>query len=193
MPEPAPLRGSARASRFASALARAVDRHDVDVAGSIGRERLAVAPRVSSTPLAGDGGTPDPGRVAMKGEASDHHDDDDDCHDDRERRSLAVRRAQLRIRHGSVYTVSRPSRTKPQRVIPRSCASSTASEDGAPTAATRAARDRRLLHELEREPPADAEDRVGERQQPSRNAQPTTLSSALWRPTSSRTQRARPR
>ena len=52
----------------------------------------------------------------------------------------------------------------------------------------RAAGDGRLLHELEREPSADAEHVRRERQQsPSRNAQPTTLSIALWRPTSSRT------
>ena len=50
----------------------------------------------------------------------------------------------------------------------------------------RAAGHGRLLHELEREPAADAQDASRERQPPSRNAQPTTLSIALWRPTSSR-------
>ena len=57
----------------------------------------------------------------------------------------------------------------------------------------RAAGDGRLLHELEREPAAHAEDAsaraAGGR---SRNAQPTTLSIALCRPTSSRRQRASP-
>ena len=52
--------------------------------------------------------------------------------------------------------------------------------------------DRRLLHELEREPPADAQDVRREREQSVRNAQPTTLSIALWRPTSSRTHRSSP-
>src|SRR3712207_8669419 len=36
-------------------------------------------------------------------------------------------------RHDSLYTLARPSRTNPQRVMPRSCASSTARLDGAPT------------------------------------------------------------
>src|SRR6185436_18207025 len=38
------------------------------------------------------------------------------------------------IRHVSVYTLSDPPRTKPQSVSPRSAASSTASDEGAPTA-----------------------------------------------------------
>ena len=60
-----------------------------------------------------------------------------------------------------------PSRTKPQSVTPRSSASSTASDEGAPTA-TRIGQpgDGGLLHELEREPAADAEDRPRERQAP---------------------------
>ena len=56
----------------------------------------------------------------------------------------------------------------------------------------RAAGDRGLLHELEREPAADAEHGSDSGSSPSRNAQPITLSIALWRPTSSRRQRSSP-
>ena len=71
----------------------------------------------------------------------------------------------------------------------RSAASSTASDDGAPTADhDRGAGDGRLLDELERQPAADAEDVVAAAGgSPSSSARPTTLSIALWRPTSSRT------
>ena len=49
----------------------------------------------------------------------------------------------------------------------RSAASSTASDDGAPTADhDRGAGDGRLLHELERQPAADAEDVVAQREEP---------------------------
>ena len=56
----------------------------------------------------------------------------------------------------------------------------------------RRSRDRRLLDELERQPPADAEDRPPSGSRPSSSAQPITLSIALWRPTSSRTHIRRP-
>ena len=63
--------------------------------------------------------------------------------------------------------MTRPSRTQPQSVTPRSAASSTASDDGrADRDEHRAAGDGRFLDELEREPPADAEHVVGERQEP---------------------------
>ena len=52
----------------------------------------------------------------------------------------------------------------------------------------RAAGDRGLLHELEREAAAHAEHDVASGSRPSPNAQPMTLSMALCRPTSSRTQ-----
>ena len=52
----------------------------------------------------------------------------------------------------------------------------------------RRAGDGGLLHELEREPPADAQQPACSGSAPSSSARPTTLSIALWRPTSSRTQ-----
>ena len=55
----------------------------------------------------------------------------------------------------------------------------------------RAAGDRRLLDELERQAAADAEDRAGSGSRPSSNARPITLSIALCRPTSSRSGAAR--
>ena len=51
----------------------------------------------------------------------------------------------------------------------------------------RRARHRGLLDELERQPPAHAQDVRVQRQQPVESARPITLSIALWRPTSSRT------
>src|SRR5439155_9927517 len=96
-------------------------------------------------------------------------------------------------RHGSEYTFRPPPRTKPHSVTPRSCASSTARLDGAPTAtsigqpATAAfctsSNESRPLTQR-REWPS------GSRPRP--NAQPTTLSIALCRPTSSRMQSSSP-
>ena len=65
-----------------------------------------------------------------------------------------------------MYTFSRPRRANPHSVSPRSPASSIASELGAPTPIRIGApAHRRLLHELERQPSAHAQDVVGERQQ----------------------------
>src|SRR5262249_26879676 len=89
------------------------------------------------------------------------------------------------IRHGPEETLTRPCRTQPQSVTPRSVASSIASDDGAPTAArighpataafcTSSNESRPLTHST----------LAASGRRPSPNAQPTTLSMALWRPTS---------
>ena len=102
--------------------------------------------------------------------------------DEQDARSAATR-------HGSEYTFRRPPRTKPQSVTRRSRASSTARLDGAPTATTigqpataafcTSSNESRPLTQSTRRRAAAAVRRT-----PSRS----TLSIALWRPTSSRTQ-----
>src|SRR5262249_6778951 len=93
------------------------------------------------------------------------------------------------IRHGSVYTFRRPLRTKPHSVIPRSVASSTASDDGAPTA-TRTGQPATAAFctsSNDSLPLTQSTSRPSGRR-PAVNAQPITLSIALCRPTSSRRQ-----
>src|SRR5262249_34635704 len=96
-------------------------------------------------------------------------------------------------RHVSVYTFAAPPRTKPQSVIPRSVASSTARLDGAPTAtrigqpATAA-----FCTSSQESLPLTQTTRSASGSSPSPNAQPTTLSNALCLPTSSRTQSVSP-
>ena len=91
------------------------------------------------------------------------------------------------------YTVTRPSRTKPQSVMRRSSASSTASDDGAPTATRigQPATDAFCTSSKDSRP-LTQRSRLSSGSSPSRNAQPTTLSIALWRPTSSRTHSSSP-
>ncbi len=105
----------------------------------------------------------------------------------------ALRPAQLSMRSGFEYTLTRSLETKPQSVIPCVWASSTARLDGAPTPASTgqpasaafctSSNESRPLTQI-------TELRSGRRPWP--KAQPTTLSKALWRPTSSRTQRSVP-
>ena len=79
-------------------------------------------------------------------------------------RSTARDAAAQPTRSSPAYTLSASPRAKPMSVIRCSRASAIASEVGAPTP-TRigAARDRRLLDELEREPAADAEHELAQR------------------------------
>src|SRR5256714_13354832 len=87
------------------------------------------------------------------------------------------------MRHSSLYTFTRPPRTKPQSVTPRSRASSTARLEGAPTATTigqpaiaafwTSSKERRPL--TQRTPSASG-------RRPSREGQPMTLSLAVWGP-----------
>ena len=92
------------------------------------------------------------------------------------------------IRSGFAYTLNRPSRTKPQSVIPVSLANSTARLDGAPTAAkigTPAIAAFCTNSKLARPLTKRSESANGQR--PIANCEPSTLSTALCRPTSSRT------
>ena len=71
---------------------------------------------------------------------------------------------------------------------------STASAVGALTATSDAEPGRpRLLHHLEARPPADEQPHPCAGSRPSSSSRPTTLSTALWRPTSSRTISGPPR
>ena len=98
------------------------------------------------------------------------------------------------MRSGCVYTLPRPSRTKPTSVCPNRSAVATARLDGADTAHDdRDPGDRGLLHDLEAQPARHHQHRVA-RAAADRpiTAWPTSLSTALWRPTSSRSTRSSP-
>ena len=79
------------------------------------------------------------------------------------------------------------------RVTPKARALSSASEVGAESDDQRArAENRRLGDHLERAAAGDEEEAVARRRSPARQSAPIALSSALWRPTSSRTSTMRP-
>ena len=88
-----------------------------------------------------------------------------------------------------VATSAPVAAANPASVMPRAArAASTARLDGALTATTAREPGRpRLLHDLEAGPAAHVQAEVGGRQRPSSNSRPTTLSTALCRPMSSRT------
>src|SRR5262249_18784347 len=100
---------------------------------------------------------------------------------------------QVPVRHGSVYTLREPPRTKPQSVMPRSAARSTARLDGAPTATSTGQPATAAFWASSNESRPLTHSRGSERGSScAGRAQPTTLSIGLCRPTSSRTPRASP-
>ena len=109
-------------------------------------------------------------------------------------RRPAARRSAAAIRDALRVDVPAPAADEAAKRDPAVLREFNREHDGPPTGDhQRAACHRRLLDQLEREPPADAENRLREWGPALGKAQPTTLSSALCRPTSSRRQRARPR
>ena len=109
------------------------------------------------------------------------------------RRRRAERRSDCRSATAPCRRSAARPRTKPQSVIPRSAASSTARLDGAPTATTTGQPATAAFWTSSKEiRPLRQRIASASGSRPSANAQPTTLSSALWRPTSSRRQRSSP-
>ena len=188
-------RGSSLARRTASASLTAVDGNDVHVAGSIRREWLARCAQRRLDLLAGDGRRsgvrrsrgrrgPPSRRALRRGRARPRR--------SRSRRSRLVG-ASLELSSRSATARSRSSRVLRGR-------SRTASAPGRAQARPRA-RTARPTATMIGQPATDAfctssnesrpltqRTRSASGSKPSRNAQPTTLSSALCRPTSSRTQ-----
>ena len=105
----------------------------------------------------------------------------------------AGRPAQPRTRSAPVYTLTRSPRAKPASVIPRSAARCTASELGAPTPTRIGAPATAAFWTSSNDSrPLTHRTRPWSGTQPSSSARPTTLSIALWRPTSSRTHSSSP-
>src|SRR6185436_3612761 len=97
-------------------------------------------------------------------------------------------------RHGCVYTLQPPGRRKATSVMPADSANSTASVEGAPMAATSGAPAIMAFcnsSKLARPDSSTMRSRHGN--SPANNAAPTSLSMALWRPTSSRLASSSPR